>query len=74
MHGPRPYFDIVRLLDDAAAIGPISLEIEDQGLKVQFASGACHTSRKYTTTAALRRDFLNWHCLDGERFPFRQLL
>ena len=60
MHGPRPHLDIVRLLDDAAAVSPVTLEIENQSLQVQITSVACHTSRKYTTTAALRCDFLNW--------------
>jgi hypothetical protein len=35
MHGPRTHFDVVRLLDDAAAVGPVTLEIEDQSLQVQ---------------------------------------
>ena len=60
MHGPRPYLDVVRLLNDATAISPVSLEIEDEGLQVHGASEACHTSGKYTMKAALCRDFLNW--------------
>ena len=59
MHRPSTHLDVVRLLDDAAAIGPVSLEIENQGLQVQERLRACRTSRKYTTTAAFRRYFLN---------------
>ncbi len=57
MHRARTNLQIVRLLDDAAAIGPIALEIEDQRLQVHRASGACHTSGKYTTAAGLREYF-----------------
>ena len=35
MHRPRANFDIVRLLNDASAVGPVALEIKDQGLQVQ---------------------------------------
>jgi len=35
MHSPRPDLDVVRLLDDAAAVGPVPLQIENEGLKVQ---------------------------------------
>jgi hypothetical protein len=48
MHGPRSDLDVVRLLDDAATVGPVSLEIENQGLKVQERlRGVSHERKIY---------------------------
>jgi len=33
-HGPGTDFDVVRLLDDAAAVGPVALKFEDGLLEV----------------------------------------